>query len=398
MIAMLHRFIGDGFRVFFLAMGVYALFALGFWLLWLFVHWAGGMFTSLPFAMAPHLWHGHELIFGYGAAALAGFLLTAVPNWTGTKAARHLFIGFAALVWLVGRGAVWYSAALPAWLVMVADLAFVPLLMLKIAAQLAKRPKPQNVMFLGLLAIIWASNLMVHLEWMGILDDGAAPGLRAGLYGYCAMIAVLGGRVTPAFTRNAMIREGYETGLPVSYRPLELLGVALAILLPLAVMAQLPDPIIAALLLAVGVVQVARVAGWRPGFALRQPILWSLHVSFASIGIGFILTGLALLGFGSEVAGFHVTAIAGVAGMTVAVASRATLGHTGRPLVAPRVVAMAYGLLPLAAVLRWTASAWGGAAYYPAVFAASIAWLAAYGCYTAALWPAFWGPRLTGKE
>ncbi|MGL4525867.1 MAG: NnrS family protein, partial [Aestuariivirga sp.] len=202
MIMPIHRLFGEGYRVFFLAAGLYALFVLGFWMLWLGVHWAGGAFTHLPFAMAPHLWHGHELVFGYGSAALAGFLLTAVPNWTGAKSARHAFIVVAVAIWLAGRIAMWLSASIAPPIVMAIDLAFLPLLAAKIATQLAKRPKPQNVMFLGLLTIVWSANLMVHLEWAGFTEDTASTGLRAGLYSLCAMIAVLGGRITPAFTRN----------------------------------------------------------------------------------------------------------------------------------------------------------------------------------------------------
>jgi uncharacterized protein involved in response to NO len=391
MIASVKRLFGDGYRVFFLAAGLYAVFTLSFWVLWLGVHWAGGMFSSLPFAMAPHLWHGHELVFGYGGAALGGFLLTAVPNWTGARTARHLFIVTASGLWLAGRAAVWFSAVLPAEIVMIADLAFLPLLAAKIATQLIRRPKPQNVMFLGLLSIIWVANLMVHLEWMDVSSDTALQGLRAGIYGLCAMIAVLGGRVTPAFTRNAMVREGRETGLPVSRKPLELAGVALAIALPIVMMIGMPDRWTAVLMLACGILQVTRVMGWRPGFASQQPILWSLHLSFALIGVG-------LLGFGSEVAALHVTAIAGVAGMTVAVMSRATLGHSGRPLVAPRMLAAAYAILPVAAAWRWAASEVSGAWYFPGVVGAGVLWILAFAFYAVALWPAFWGPRIQAEE
>ncbi len=397
MTAILRRFFGDGFRVFFLAAGLYAIFTLGFWTLWLAVHWMGGMFDTLPFAMPPHLWHGHELIFGYGSAALGGFLLTAVPNWTGAKSARHLFIATAGALWLVGRVAIWYSGLLPPAAVMVLDLSFLPLLAAKIATQLYQRPKPQNVMFLGLIAIIWTANLLVHLEWIGVAADTASTGLRAGLYGLCAMIAVLGGRVTPAFTKNAMVREGLETGHPVSRRPLEIAGVASFIAVPVVAMLGLPVTWLAVLMLVAGVVQVLRVSGWSFGFALRQPILWTLHVSFALIGVGYVLTSLALMGFGSEIAALHVTAIGGVAGMTLAVMSRATLGHAGRPLVAPRLVALAYVLMPLAALLRWIGSEFAGSLYFPSVVGAGLIWTLAFTFYVVALWPAFWGPRMTGK-
>ena len=393
MIMPIHRLFGEGYRVFFLAAGLYALFVLGFWMLWLGVHWAGGAFTHLPFAMAPHLWHGHELVFGYGSAALAGFLLTAVPNWTGAKSARHAFIVVAVAIWLAGRIAMWLSASVAPPIVMAIDLAFLPLLAAKIATQLAKRPKPQNVMFLGLLTIVWSANLMVHLEWAGFTEDTASTGLRAGLYGLCAMIAVLGGRITPAFTRNAMLREGREDRQPQSRKVLEMAGVAAAIAVPLSILIGLPEQLCAILLILCGVLQLLRVAGWRPGFAAHQPILWSLHLSFALTGLGLLLTGLALLGWGSEVAALHVTAIGGVAGMTLAVMSRATLGHSGRPLIAPVPLALAYALLPLTAGIRWVASGLAGSWYFPGMFAAGFLWMLAYVLYATALWPAFWGPR-----
>jgi uncharacterized protein involved in response to NO len=397
MIAILQRFFGEGFRVFFLAAGLYAIFTLAFWTFWLAVHWAGGMFDTLPFAMPPHLWHGHELIFGYGSAALGGFLLTAVPNWTGAKSARHLFIGTAAALWLSGRVAMWYSGFLPPSVVMVADLAFLPILAAKVATQLYLRPKPQNLMFLGFISIIWTANLLVHLEWAGFASDTASSGLRAGLYGLCTMIAVLGGRVTPAFTKNAMVREGIESNHPVSWQPLEMAGVLLFALVPVTVMLGIPDSWLAQLMFVAGVVQLWRVLGWRPGFAASQPILWTLHASFALIGIGYVMTGLALGGYGSKVAALHVTSIGGVAGMTLAVMSRAALGHSGRPLVAPKLVAAAYVLVPLAALLRWIGSEFAGSLYFPTVVGAGLIWTLAFAFYAVALWPAFWGPRVTGK-
>lgn len=392
MTAPVSRLFGEGFRVFFLAAGLYAAFAVGVWTAWLAVHAAGGMAT-LPFAMPPHLWHGHELIFGFGAAAMGGFFLTAAPSWTGGPAARRGFIAAVAGLWLAGRIALWFSGDLPATLVAAVDLAFLPALAAKLLVLLLRRPKPQNLMFLGLLALIWTGNLLVHLEWTGATADTAAAGMRVGLYGLCATIAVLGGRVTPAFTRNAMIRAGREAGLPVSRPPLEIAGVALAIALPALTLLRAPDAAIGGVALAAGAAQLGRLAGWRPGWTLGQPILWSLHLAFAMLGLGLLLTGLAAFGVGSAVAALHVLGIGAVGGMTLAVMSRATLGHSGRPLVAPPAVALAYGLLPLAAALRWAASEDMGAWYFPGVLAAGLLWTLAFALFVAALWPAFWGPR-----
>lgn len=386
--ALLTRLFGEGFRVFFLAAGVFALLAIGLWTLWLTAR------IDLPTAAPAIQWHAHEMIFGYGGATLAGFFLTAVPNWTGAKAARHIFITAAALIWLAGRIAVLWSGVLPAVLVAGIDLAFLPVLCAKIATQLIRRPKPQNLMFLGLLMILLTANLFVHLEWAGFTADTASRGLYAGLYGLVAMIAVLGGRITPAFTRNAMTRAGRTSGLPRSFGPLDGLGVAAAIALPLATLAHLPAPMVGAIALLAGTVQISRLAFWRTRFTLGQPILWSLHLSFGLIGLGLVLTGLAAFGLGTAIAALHLTAIGGVGGMTLAVMSRASLGHTGRPLVAPIPVALAYVLLPLAAAFRWAASTWPGL-YLPATLTAGLLWLLAFTLYLVAFWPVFLGPRLT---
>ena len=380
------RLLGEGFRVFFLSAGLFAVLAIGLWTWWL----------ARPFdlpASSPVDWHAHEMIFGYATAALGGFFLTAVPNWTGARAARHVFIGMVAALWLAGRIAIFWSGLVPPVVVAVVDLAFLPVLAAKIATQLIRRPKPQNVMFLALLAILWTANLFVHLEWTGVTGDTAQRGLHAGLYLLVALIAVLGGRITPAFTRNAMTRTGRESGLPRSFAGLDAPAIAAAIALPLATLAALPGAVTGTLALAAGTGQIARLAFWRPGFTRAQPILWSMHLAFALLGLGLILTGLAQFGLGDPVAALHVLAIGGVGGMTLAVMSRASLGHGGRPLVAPRPVAAAYALVPAAAALRWMAPALSDL-YLPALLGAGTLWVAAFALYLLALWPVFWTPRL----
>ena len=223
----------EGFRAFFLGAGLFAVVAMAIWWGWLLVQAAGGI-ADLPPAVPPFLWHGHEMVFGYGAAALGGFFLTAVPNWTGAKAAPHRFVALAFGLWLVGRLAMWFGGSLPAGLIALADLAFVPLLGAKILTQLLQRPKPQNMVFLAVLAVYWLANLSCHLEWMGLPGGDVWVGLRAGLVALAAMIVVLGGRVTPGFTRNAMVQSGREWGLPVNPAPLALAAGLSSGLLPLA--------------------------------------------------------------------------------------------------------------------------------------------------------------------
>ncbi|WP_241865460.1 NnrS family protein [Paracoccus salsus] len=392
----LKRVLTEPYRIFFLAAGLYAIFALLVWELWLGIHFAGGMVSAMPFAAAPHLWHAHEMIFGYASAALGGFFLTAVPNWTDSKEAARAFVALAAGIWIAGRLAIWFSGALPPALVAALDLAFLPLLGAKIALMLVKRPKPQNVAFLGFLALIWAGNLMVHLEWLGVADT-LDTGLRVGLFALCLMIAVLGGRVTPGFTRNALKRAGHpEATLPRTSKPLDLATTALIALVPLALLMQVPPLVPAVLAVTSGTMQIVRVAFWGPLLIWRQPILWALHLGMVMLGAGLLFWGLSAFGLGSEVAALHLLGIGAVGGMTLAVMSRAVLGHTGRALVAPGMVALSYGLVALAAGLRWLASSLSGDLYFPLMLMTGALWIAAFTLYVVCLWPAFTGPRAGG--
>lgn len=387
----LKRLFGDGFRVFFLAAGLFALFSMGVWEGYQIVQAFGGV-LDLPTAAPPHLWHAHEMIFGYGSAALAGFLMTAVPSWTGAKSAPHRFIAVVAGLWLAGRIAVWTSGALPSALVAVLDLAFVPVLAANLLTQLIKRPKPQQMIILAILTAYWIANLMVHLEWLGLTADTAWAGLRAGLLTLGAMIMVLGGRVTPGFTRNAMVQSGREDRLPLNPMPLAALAIAAALTQPLGYLLGVPETWLAPFALSAGVAGLLRVALWRGLWTKDKPILWTLHLSYALNALGFLTLGLADLGFASDIAALHLLGIGGVGGMTLAIMSRATLGHTGRALIAPRPVALAYALIPLAALIRCLGAEIPAFAT-PAVLTAGALWLLAFGLFTAALWPVFWGPR-----
>ncbi|MCU9838250.1 NnrS family protein [Ruegeria sp. WL0004] len=381
------RLFSEGFRVFFLAAGLYGLFT---GLVWTF--YIAGDDPGL--GDAPSLWHAHEMIFGYATAAIGGFFLTAVPNWTGAPGARHGFIALAAGLWFLGRLAVWYAMALPPVLVAVVDLAFLPVLALKILSQLIKRPKPQNLMFLIFLGYLWSANLSVHLDWIGLEVGDASSGLRAGLITLCALIAVLGGRITPAFTRNAMKRAGEpEAKWPVSRSVLERAGLILAIVLPALVLSDLSQTGTSVVAIAFGVVLALRLAGWAGLWCLSQPILLSLHVALAMLALGMVAWGLSGFDLMPELVGVHLLGIGGVGGMTLAVMSRAALGHSGRPLMASRPMAWGYGLIAMAALMRWFGA--GVAELYgPAMLATGVLWVAAFALYLTSVWPALTQPRV----
>lgn len=388
MMATVNRIFGEGFRVFFLSAGIYGLFTGLVWTLWL-----GDLGAAPGAGVAPQMWHAHEMIFGYATAAIGGFFLTAVPNWTSAPGARQGFIATVAGLWIAGRLAVWYSAALPPVWVAVLDLAFVPVLAAKILAQLLKRPKPQNMMFLIFLTLLWVSNLMVHLEWTGVTGDSAETGLRGGLMTLCALISVLGGRVTPAFTRNAMKRAGEpEESWPQSCPKAERASLILALALPVLVLSGVSDGLTAIASILFGMVQIARLARWRWTWCLNQPILLVLHLSLGFLAVGQILWGAALFGLGSELGALHILGIGCVGGMTLGVMSRAALGHSGRDLIAPGPMALGYLAMAAAAILRWIGTGLDGL-YLPSILATGSLWVAAFALFLVSMWPALTLPR-----
>ncbi|WP_406644784.1 NnrS family protein [Aliisedimentitalea scapharcae] len=390
MMATVNRVFSEGFRVFFLAAGIYGIFTGLVWTLWL-----GGVIDTPSQAFAPHLWHAHEMIFGYATAAIGGFFLTAVPNWTNAPGARQGYIAVVSGLWFAGRLAVWYSAALPPLAVAGLDLIFVPILAAKILSQLLKRPKPQNMMFMIFLALLWVSNLMVHLEWIGVTDDTAYAGMRGGVIVLCSLIAILGGRVTPAFTRNAMKRDGVpEARWPRSVPVIERATIVLAILLPVLVLAQVPGVFSGAIAIVFGVVQLIRLSKWGGGWCLKQPILLALHMGLAMLALGLILWGLAGLQIGDEIAALHVLGIGCVGGMTLAVMSRAGLGHSGRPLIAPTPIALGYFVIALAAAMRWVGPMLSDSLFLPSMMITGFLWVLAFALYVVAMWPALTQPRL----
>ncbi len=391
--------LSEGFRFFFLAGPIFSIVAMGMWLGWLAVHALGGVFTALPFVVPPHEWHAHEMIYGYGAAVMAGFFLTAVPNWTGAEPARAVYIAAIAGLWLAGRLALMFSSAIPPVLVMAVDVAFVPVLGIKILLNLMKRPKPQNLVFLGLLALMTIGNVLMHLGWLGAVPDGARSGARLGLLTLAALIAILGGRVTPAFTRNALLRDGREDALPVLRTRVDGAGTVLAMALALSAPLGFDERLLAALALAAGIANAVRLQGWRGLSVIDQPILWSLHLGFAMLVLGYLALAAHWLGAPiGEAAALHVIAIGSVGGMTLAVMSRAALGHTGRPLVVARPIAWAYGLIALAALVRSLGQVVMPDRYFTVMMIAGGFWIAALSIFAVIYAPILIRPRADSRQ
>ena len=380
-----------GFRPFFLACGAYAFIAMALWLAeFLTGFWPGP-------APALELVHAHELFFGVIVAAITGFLLTAVPGWTDGKVLRGLPLAGLFGLWLLGRAAMLASPLLPASLVALVDLAFLPTLLGLLTPVLIRAKRPRNLPVLALLGGLVVANLLFHLSWLGVAPSGVAIGIGLALNLVLFLVAMIGGRVVPAFTLNALRRRG--TPVEIAPRPrLDQAALALtALILPLdlAPAGALPAGIVAAL---AALVHAARLSRWHGHRTWPESLVWVLHVAYAWIPVALGLKALWLLGgIGLPTTWIHALTVGAFTGMILAVTTRASLGHTGRLLVAPRPIVICYGLIALAALIRVFVPLAGDVAHEAAVLAAGALWLIAFGLFVAIYAPILAHPRPDGR-
>lgn len=343
-----------GFRPFFLAAALWSIVALAIWLASL----ATG--TALPSHFDPLAWHVHEMLFGFVMAAVAGFLLTAIPNWTGRLPVRGAPLMALTGLWLIGRIACLFGAGLSPVLVVAADMALPVALVFVGAREIVAGRNWRNLVMLIPISILGIGNLLMHLEALGV-DVPAALGWRLALAAIVVLIAVVGGRIIPSFTRNWLAKRAGQA-LPAPFDAID--RAALVTLVPvLLAWAFLPDawPVGVALIL-VALLHGWRLARWRGLATLPDVLLVILHVGYAWLAVGLFLLGLAALEAAGHATGIpqsaaiHALTAGAAAVMILAVMTRATRGHTGRDLVADRVTAMLYLAINLAAILRMAAS------------------------------------------
>jgi uncharacterized protein involved in response to NO len=379
-------FFAAGFRPFFLLAGIQAAVMLPLWLL----VWEGITGLGLPYA--PSLWHGHEMVFGFGGAAVGGFLLTAVPSWTNTAyvSGRPLIVLFA--LWLAGRAAFTLGGVLPAWLVAPIDLAYLPLLAFLVAKPLIAAGKWRNIAFVPILALFTIANALVHVEAAGGFVTGLM-GVWLGIFILLLMIAIVGGRIVPSFTQNWLRMQGQ----PIDPKPIgwiEKGGAAVVVLAAAAMHIHFPGPVAGVALLLAALVHGARLAGWYSLRTLANPILWVLHLGYLWLVVGLALLGLAnLLPALPISAAVHALTAGCIGTMVMAVMSRAALGHSGRPLELPRPMVTAYVLVSLGTLMRVLSPL----APETLTIAGGLAWTAGWLVFVVVYWPIVTQPRADGR-
>ena len=379
-----------GFRPFFLAAGLYAVVAVA---AWAFVLRAG----AAPFgALAPMLWHGHEMLYGFIGAAIGGFLLTAVPSWTATRGFAGAPLMLLAALWLAGRIAFAAAGLLPFAAIAALELAYLPVLAFLIGRSLL-RARNRNFPMLVIVAVLWGIDA-AFLRAAAAGNVGAADlALRAGIGLVLLLVTIIGGRIVPAFTANALRSRGKTADIR-SWKPVEAAAIG-AMALAVIVDAALPLSAWAGAVAAVAAVaQAVRLSGWRSLRTLDDPIVWVLHAAYAWLPLGLALKAVNHFAGAAWTAHWlHALTIGAAATMILAVMTRASLGHTGRPLAVGRSIALAYGLLLLAALLRVFGPSLLPVSYLGTVEAAALAWIAGYGIFVVVYAPILTLERADGK-
>ena len=379
-----------GFRPFFLAAGLSAVLTVPAWLAML----AQGAMPLPP--LPPQLWHAHELFYGFVGAALAGFLLTAVPSWTGAKGFAGWPLAALASVWLLGRIAFALANSVPFAVLAAAELAFLPGVAVLLAPPLV-RSRNRNTPLLLAIAVLWIADA-VFLAGLARQDPLlASRSLRVAIDLMLIVVTVIGGRIVPSFTANALRRRGEAPeirSLPWLERAVMVLMVGVAL-----VDVWRPDGTASGWLAAlVALAQGVRLSGWRSLRTRGEAILWVLHLGYAWMPVGFALKALWLLaGVGWAAHWLHALTMGSFGTMILAVMTRAALGHTGRPLTVGRGIAAAYVLLSLAVAVRVFAPAgWPSQGLWILVASGSL-WTAAFAVYLAVYTPILTMSRADGK-
>jgi uncharacterized protein involved in response to NO len=372
-----------GFRPFFLASALYAALAVLLWLPMFF----GELGTWSAFA--PRDWHIHEMLYGYLPAVLTGFLFTAIPNWTGRLPVRGgPLLGLFAL-WLAGRVAVSTSAVIGWAPAAVIDCAFLVVVVAVAAREIVAGKNWRNLRVLVLISMLAVANILFHLE--AHFTGTAEYGTRLGIAVAVMLVSVIGGRIVPSFTHN-WLAQANPGRLPVALGRFDMIVLLVSAATLLLWVALPTGPVVGACLLAAGVLQLVRLARWAGDRTFGNRLVLILHVGYAFVPVGFLLMSASAFDLISPTAGIHAWAGGAVGVMTIAVMTRASLGHTGRRLEASFATQAIYAAVVVAALARICAAlhpAWSMLLLHVAAFA----WVAAFLGFAAGFGPLLVGAR-----
>lgn len=372
-----------GFRPFYLLAAVFAALAVPIWIARYFGHadW-------LP--RADMNWHMHEMLFGFAIAVIVGFLFTAARNWTGLWTPRRGHLAALVALWLAGRLAMLFAPPLVAALV---DIPFLPLAAWPLYRVMKRSDNRRNFFLPALLGLLTLINIAFHGAVLGWLDILPMRAIEAGILVVVTIESVIGGRVIPMFTANAV-----PGANPVKHEGRDRINLALVAAAGLAWVFLPPSPLTAALAVAAACTQLVRLIGWKPHLTWRNPLLWILHLSYAWIAAGFFLLALAALGMSPPTAAFHALAVGSMAGLIIGMITRTALGHTGRMLKAGAAETAMYVLIQAGVATRLCAAFDVMGHRNAELVIAAACWSAAFLLYAIVYGPYLFRARIDGKE
>lgn len=375
-----------GFRPFFLLAGVVSSV---FLLAWGFYYTRGGP-QSL---YSPVNWHGHEMIFGYVSAVIAGFLLTAVKNWTGRQTIHGAPLLLLAMLWLAGRLLPFYSG-LSYWLIAFIDMSFLPLLAVSILPLLIRSKNYRNLVFIGILLLLTLANGVFHLGGAGLLAEGQKYGLYAGVYTVLVLISLMGGRVIPFFIERGLAGRFQRRQSSI----VEAASNLVLVILGIAHTAELNSVLTAVIAMLAAALHLIRMAGWYDKGIWHVPLLWVLILGYAWIVAGLLLLSLSLLGFMAISLALHALTIGGIGSLTMGMMVRVSMGHSGRKLQAPGLLPAAFAALNVALLVRvFLPLVLPALAYSWLILISALIWSGAFAVFSYQMWPVYFSARVDDR-
>jgi len=371
-----------GFRPFYLLASVFAALSIGLWA----AQFAGWL--PVPYLAGP-VWHAHEMLFGFTLAVVVGFLFTAGRNWSNRPTPTGVPLALLAGLWVAGRVLVLTPFG---WAAAVVDTAFPLAAAVALAIPFWASRNKRNYFFVGLLVLMGAANLAIHLSQLGVITLPPFIGIQIGLDVVLFIMAVMGGRVIPMFTNNGVPGAG-----AVRHDVVERVALASVLVLLAADLLHLEGLVLTIVALAAALAHGVRWALWKPWKTLRTPLVWVLHLAYAWIVVHLALRAAATLGWVSPSLATHALTVGAIGGLIIGMMTRTARGHTARMLQADRFDVASYALVALAAFTRVCIPLVAPGASMQAIVGSAVLWSAGFAVYAVRYWPVLSRPRLDGK-
>jgi len=378
------------FRLFFLLTGIYGAIIIPAWLGLFLAGW------SLPVGPMPMEWHSHEMLYGMVPAAIAGFVLTAVCNWTGASPLQGYRLLALGLIWLAGRVVIWNASYLPNIVVAVVDLLFLPVLAAYLFVLLQRHGNKRNLILVAVISVLFVGNLCMHMGYA----EGSLLLVRTGkiiaLDVIALVMVIIAGRIIPAFTTNWLRLNKPDSNGAKTFPAIEYLAlISTLLMLPTDLFIKSPE-VAGVIALTAFLANAIRLAGWSGWKILSEPLLWILHLGYSWLVLALLLKSMSAFGLPTASAWQHALGTGAMATLILGVMTRVVLGHTGRPLKLPRFATLIYAAISLAAVFRLL-TAFSVMDYQIGLMISGVAWTLAFALFVLIYWPLLNQPRVDGR-